>query len=93
MKIYFGCSQWGYPKWKGHIYPKNAPDFDLLKFYGQKFNAVELNPTYHNPDIENSRISGWRDKVPAGFKFCPKFPKTISHIKKLINVECRRIHF
>lgn len=85
MKLYFGCSQWGYPKWKGHLYPEKAQEYEFLKFYSKIFNTVELNPTYHNPDIDNNKITGWRDKVPSGFKFCPKFPKTISHIRKLIN--------
>lgn len=32
-------------------------------------------------------ISQWADKTPKGFKFCFKFPKAITHIKALNNVE------
>jgi len=84
--FYFGCSQWGYANWKGNIYPSNVKQGDMLYHYGKKFNAVELNPTYHDY-VDVLTLKRWSDNVSDSFKFCPKFPKTISHDNKLNNVE------
>ena len=54
----------------------------MLGHYGRHFNCVELNPSfYHTPTVET--VSRWRDQVPAGFHFCPKLPKAISHADDL----------
>lgn len=84
--IYFGCSQWGYANWAGSIYPKKARAGDYLYHYAQKFNAVELNPTYHQ-DVDVLTLKRWKESVPDNFKFCPKFPKVISHDKQLYGVK------
>ena len=83
--IYFGCSQWGYQNWAGSIYPKNTRQGDYLFHYSRKFNTVELNPTYHQ-DIDIFALKKWKEKVPRNFKFCPKFPRSISHDKRLYGV-------
>ncbi|MEO8512774.1 MAG: DUF72 domain-containing protein [Ignavibacteria bacterium] len=84
--IYFGCSQWGYGNWVGTIYPTHAKAGKYLSHYAQRFNCVEVNSTYHD-FVEVSRISRWRDEVGKDFKFCPKFPKFITHDKKLLGAE------
>lgn len=81
--IYFGCSQWGYSNWVGKIYPSHAKPGKYLAHYSQQFNCVEVNSTYHDfVDVE--RIERWRDEVGTNFRFCPKFPKLITHDKMLI---------
>src|SRR5205085_5024099 len=84
--MYFGCSQWGYSNWKGKIYPSKVKQRDMLYYYGMKFNSVELNPTYHDY-VDVLSLKRWSDSVSDTFKFCPKFPKTISHDNKLYDVE------
>jgi uncharacterized protein YecE (DUF72 family) len=84
--IYFGCSQWGYGNWTGKIYPKGVKAGRRLYHYSHNFNAVELNPTYHDY-VDAETIRHWRGEVNAGFKFCPKFPKIISHDKMLYGVK------
>lgn len=84
--IYFGCSQWGYHNWVGHIYPKNTKPGKFLYHYAQKFNCVEVNPTYHDY-VEPERIKDWQDEVGKDFRFCPKFPKTITHEKLLYDAK------
>jgi uncharacterized protein YecE (DUF72 family) len=92
MKLYFGCAQWGYGSWVGSIYPSSAGPKDFLGFYADTFNAVELNPTYHQ-EIARSAVTRWKNCVGRKFKFCPKFPKIISHDKRLENTEADTARF
>jgi uncharacterized protein YecE (DUF72 family) len=86
MKLYYGCSQWGYESWRGSLYPANAGSHDFLRYYSRMFNSVELNSTYHQ-GADPANLLRWKNKVKPGFRFCPKVPKTISHAKKLINID------
>jgi uncharacterized protein YecE (DUF72 family) len=86
MKLYLGCSQWGYTAWVGKIYPPRTEPKDFLSEYSRIFNSVELNPTFHQ-DIDKQTIRRWKNKVKPDFKFCPKFSRTISHDGLLKDVE------
>ena len=84
--IYLGCSQWGIESFKGNIYSENTQTGNYLYHYAKEFNCVELNPTYHDK-VEREKLLNWKSKVNSAFKFCPKFPKTISHDYRLNNVQ------
>ncbi len=86
MKLYFGCSQWGYESWRGSLYPENSASGDLLRYYSRMFNAVELNPTFYN-GADPAAMMRWKHKVDENFRFCPKVPKRISHEKKLSDID------
>ncbi len=78
LNVYIGAATWNHPDFPGKIYPANARDKDLLKYYGSQFNSIELNTTHYRiPDY--STVRKWADAVPPGFKFCPKIPQSISH--------------
>ncbi|MBX7041910.1 MAG: DUF72 domain-containing protein [Ignavibacteria bacterium] len=82
MRLYYGCSQWGYESWRGSIYPENSKSSDFLHYYSRKFNTVELNSTFYN-GAEPQSILRWKNKTPDGFRFCPKVPRSVSHEKLL----------
>ncbi len=84
--IFFGCSQWGYSNWVGDIYPSKTKPADFLYHYARKFNCVEVNSTYHDY-VEPSRIARWAGEVGKDFRFCPKFPKAITHDRFLRDAE------
>jgi uncharacterized protein YecE (DUF72 family) len=78
-KVYVGAATWGAASWSGKIYPPKTPANAFRKLYPQHFNAVELNATHYNiyaPDIitQWAAVAGDKD-----FKYCPKFPQSISH--------------
>jgi uncharacterized protein YecE (DUF72 family) len=78
-KVYVGAATWGDASWSGKIYPPKTPAKDFRKLYPQHFNAAELNATHYNiyaPQIiaQWTAAAGDRD-----FKYCPKFPQSISH--------------
>jgi len=58
----------------------------MLPFYASKFNSVEINSTfYHMP--RSATVGNWLECSPDDFVFCLKAPKTITHIKRLSDVE------
>lgn len=80
-----GCSGWSYEGWKGNFYPKKMENKDYLLYYSKFFKFVEVDSTYyHIPS--RSTVRGWKDKTPEDFKFSLKFPKIITHEKKLEDV-------
>ena len=82
MKLYYGCSQWGYDSWRGSVYPADASSHELLRYYARLFRCVEINSTFYNK-ADPSVFRRWKSKVSRDFKFCPKFPKTVSHDNRL----------
>lgn len=83
---YVGCAKWGRKEWKDLIYPKKTKEADFLGEYVKHFNSIELNAVFYSIPKEN-QILKWKDQVAANTKvdfiFCPKFSRTITHIKRL----------
>lgn len=76
--VHVGLPVWVNKAWEGEYYPAKMPGKEALLWYGRQFNTIELNSThYHIPDP--ATIDRWRQSVPQGFLFCPKFPQLISH--------------
>ncbi|MHB8139552.1 MAG: DUF72 domain-containing protein [Smithellaceae bacterium] len=85
MKFYIGTSGYGYKEWKGKFYPEKISPHDMLHFYAQHLNAVEINNTfYHMPT--NSVLTSWTGQVPVDFVFAFKGPRIITHYKRLKDV-------
>ena len=85
MNFYIGCSGWSYSGWKGTFYPKDMESKDYLSYYSKFFNFVEVDSTYYNIP-SRFVVRAWKDKTPVDFKFTLKFPKIITHEKKLEDV-------
>lgn len=83
-KIFVGCAKWGRKDWVGKIYPKGTKEADFLKHYATHFNCIEMNATFYRMPTR-SQTEAWKAKVKAGFKFCPKFTDSITHIRRLKN--------
>ncbi len=83
MKVFVGCAKWNKSDLK-NFYPKDAKD--ELAYYASQFNSIELNATFYRA-YPRSQFENWGSKTPAGFKFFPKIPQTISHVKRLNNVK------
>lgn len=79
-EIFIGCPVWADKSYVGTLYPNKTKAADFLYHYSRQFNSIELNSTHYNiPKLDTVRK--WRDAVPPGFLFCPKFPQVISHRK------------
>ncbi len=69
--LYLGLPQWSHPGW-GRL------GINSLADYARYFNCVEGNTTlYALPSPEH--VARWRDMTSDNFRFCFKFPATISH--------------
>lgn len=84
--LYIGTSGYTYKDWRGIFYPKGVAQKDWLKFYGQHYNAVEINATFYRPFPEHV-FTHWYDSTPDDFRFVLKAPKLITHEKMLVDVE------
>lgn len=81
-----GTSGWAYRHWLGRLYPRRLPGARQLAHFARRFPAVEVNSTYYRlppPSV----FEAWRDAVPPGFRFAVKAPGTITHDKRLQDVE------
>lgn len=88
--FYIGCAKWGRKEWVNMIYPPKTKEADFLDQYVKHFNSIELNAVFYS--IPNAElIRRWRIKAEENsdnsFIFCPKFSRSISHIKRLKDAE------
>ncbi len=83
FEVYVGCAKWNKTDLKG-FYPKGVKD--ELAYYSGQFNSIELNATFYNSPSP-AQVLTWKEKTPAGFRFFPKLPQSISHFSRLLNTE------
>ena len=81
LEVYVGCAKWNRNDLKG-FYPRGTKD--ELSYYSRQFNAIEMNSTFYNSPSKE-QVTIWKEKTPAGFKFFPKIPQSISHFRRLTN--------
>src|SRR5947208_15502677 len=82
MNLYVGTSGYSYKEWKGTFYPEDLPDKQMLRFYGERFRAVEINNTFYRMP-KASVLEAWADEVPADFRFVLKASQRITHMQRL----------
>jgi len=82
MHIYVGTSGYAYKEWKGKFYPEKISSKEMLRFYSERLNAVEINNTFYRMPKE-SVLASWAEQVPNGFVFALKAPQVITHLKRL----------
>lgn len=81
--ISIGCAKWNKKDLK-NFYPRGTKD--ELVYYSQQFNSIELNATFYRMwPLE--QFQKWHNKTVDDFKFFPKVPRLISHIKRLNEVD------
>lgn len=82
MNLYVGTSGYSYKEWKGTFYPQDLPANEMLRFYGERFRAVEINNTFYRMP-KAPMLEAWATCVPADFKFILKAPQQITHRQRL----------
>ena len=85
MALRIGTSGWNYPTgkgtWNGIFYPRpedRERGFDELRFYAERFNAVEVNSTFYGQPRANVTL-GWAKRTPADFEFAVKMFQKFTH--------------
>jgi len=92
MKVYVGTSGYGYKEWKGIFYPEKIPPKEMLSFYSEHLNTVEINNTFYHMPTE-SVLASWAEQVHGGFIFAIKAPQVLTHLKRLKNVDSEAEYF
>jgi len=83
--IYLGLPQWSHPKWA-------RLGITGLEEYARHFNCVEGNTTlYALPKAEI--VARWLAQTDDNFRFCFKFPATISHQAALRQCDALTLEF
>ncbi|MFH1072077.1 MAG: DUF72 domain-containing protein [Nanoarchaeota archaeon] len=76
--IRIGSSGYSYEDWKKHFYPPNIKPADMLTFYAQYFDLVEINTSFYNIP-PRQMLEHIREKVPNTFEFIVKVYKGITY--------------
>jgi uncharacterized protein YecE (DUF72 family) len=86
MQFLVGTSGYSYPAWKGKFYPAKLPQKEMLRYYAERFGAVEINGSFRRLPAE-SDVRGWATQARSGFQFAMKAPQAITHFRRLNGVE------
>lgn len=82
--LFLGTSSWLFDGWRGVFYPDKLPKNQQLAYYATQFPTVEVNTSHYALPAPSTLIS-WVESTPPGFTFALKFPRAISHEKRLVN--------
>ncbi len=70
-RLLVGTSGFAYPAWSPRFYPAGVRGGELLRYYGTRLDAVELNNTfYRQPRPE--QVATWLAATPDDFRFVVK---------------------
>jgi len=80
VNILLGTSGWSYKEWEGGFYRKGEKR--KLRAYSRVFKTVEIDSTFYRYPSKGM-VMGWLRYSPSDFIFSAKFPKVITHDKKM----------
>lgn len=78
-----GTAGWALPR---EVQDRFGPGDSHLARYASVFPVTEINSSFHRPH-RPALYEKWAASVPAGFRFCAKLPKTITHERRLTGCE------
>lgn len=81
-RLLLGTQGFSFEDWVGPFYPEGTSQSAFLEAYARHLNTVEIDSTFYATPRE-SVVIGWRQRTPPGFVFSAKFPRLITHEKKL----------
>jgi len=83
-KIHTGCQGWNYDDWTTRaggdtiFYPRGTRSTEMLKFYAEIYDSVEVDSTFYAIPPASS-VESWYKKTPPNFTFSLKMPQEITH--------------
>lgn len=82
--VHIGTSSWLFDGWRGVFYPDKLAKNQYLPFYASQFDTVEVNTSFYAIPSPSTLIN-WVESVPAGFTYVLKFPRAITHDRRLVD--------
>jgi uncharacterized protein YecE (DUF72 family) len=90
--IYIGTAGYSYRDWVGPFYPENIKDKDMLHYYSQHFDFVEVNSSYyHMPG--RKLFEGMSRKTEENFKFAVKLFGGFTHERDTGDQEAKQFRY
>ncbi len=86
VSYHIGCPVWTCRDWIGSVFDRNIEPNESLREYAKIFNTVEANSVFYAIP-PSSNLERWMAQTGPGFQFCPKFPKAISHERRLVDAK------
>jgi uncharacterized protein YecE (DUF72 family) len=80
--LHVGTSGYSFDEWKGPFYPEKLKSKEMLAYYAERFDTVEVNYTFRATPSD-ATLEGWKKATPPGFLFTLKAHQRITHILKL----------
>lgn len=91
QRCYIGLTQWQHSAWHETVLARGKKQH-ILNAYTRHFSSVEGNSTFYGlPKVET--IEQWRTESTEQFKFCFKFPQSITHQHQLRHCETETTEF
>ncbi|MFN4119879.1 DUF72 domain-containing protein [Acidovorax sp.] len=86
--LYIGTAGWSLPRASQHRFAMAAdsPAESHLVRYARQLTAAEINSSFYRPH-QRSTYERWAAATPAGFRFCVKLPRSITHDARLNDTE------
>lgn len=84
--VHIGTSSWLFDAWRGVFYPDKLPKSQYLAYYASQFDTVEVNTSFYAIPTPATLLS-WVESAPPGFTYTLKFPRTITHDRRLVDCE------
>jgi len=81
-RLRVGCPVWACEYWRGKLFTRRVPRKEWLHQYSSVFGTVEGNSTFYALPSHDT-IRRWAETTCDGFRFALKFPRSISHDKRL----------
>jgi uncharacterized protein YecE (DUF72 family) len=82
--VHLGTSSWQFDAWRGVFYPVKLARTRYLPYYVGQFDTVEVNTSFYALPAPSTLVN-WVESAPAGFTYALKFPRSISHDKRLVD--------
>jgi uncharacterized protein YecE (DUF72 family) len=86
--IRIGCQSWGYDDWITQpggdfvFYPAGTKKNEMLPVYSKVFDTIEIDATLYGIPAATT-LEKWYRETPDNFKFSLKFPREITHDRRL----------
>lgn len=85
--LHLGLAMWANADWRGSLYPPHGGQEGRLADYARVFSAVEGNTTFYSGMPKAETVAIWARQAPADFRFCFKLPATLTHERRLSDVD------
>jgi uncharacterized protein YecE (DUF72 family) len=92
MQVHIATSGWHYKHWIGTFYPSGMRPAQMLRWYAEKFDTVEINNSFYRLPPATA-LESWCRETPPEFCFAVKASRYITHNRKLNDPESAKEKF